>query len=1129
MRCHRCQFENSGESAYCSRCGSKLSPSSAGVETTFTQQYAPLRLDLEVGTVFAERYQVLEELGSGGMGKVYKVMDKELKEKIAIKILRPEISFDEKTIDRFRNELKLARKITHPNICRMYDLLKDKGLYYITMEYISGEDLKSTIMRVGQLSVGKTLAITRQICKGLAEAHKIGVVHRDLKPHNIIIDREGDVRIMDFGIAHSMRTQGLTESGVMIGTPEYMSPEQAVGEEADQRSDIYSLGIIMFELLTGTVPFKGDTAVGVALKHKTEPPPNPRTLNPEIPENVSRMILRCLEKERERRYQNIEDILEEIALALKGQPSTVKVLPQKPPTLTSQGRISKPRRSLTAFLISVLILAAGGGVYVARKKIFPPRPKAEEVTKLVTTPIDTGSVNINSRPASAEVYLDKDLKGTTPTGKIIVPAGTYQLKLTLSGYQEVSEEITVSKGRAFAHTYDLERTTPPAETNYSVEITSNPRDADVYIDGAYKTKTPGIITLTKSTGELRIEKARYETVTRSLDLSPGSNPPIHVDLKKPSVLFSVQTNPQRASVTLNDTSYGETPINGVPVPAGTYRIKLTLAGYQEVNEDITISTGQPWDKAYNLKRTPPPAEQAYSVEITSNPTNADVYLDGVYKIKTPGPVTLKKSTGELRIEIPGYETKTLSLDLNPGSNPAINVVLEKQSGLFSLRTNPRGASVTLDDKEYGPTPINGVRVPVGTYQLKLTLSGYDEVSEKITVSAGRPFDKAYPLKRTPPPAEQTYSVKITSTPPNADVYLDGVRKIKTPMIVTLKKSTGELRIQMANYETETLSLNLNPGSNPPINVDLKKASVLFSLQTNPRGASVTLNDTPYGPTPINGVPVSAGPYRLKLTLAGYQEVSEEITVGAGQPWDKAYNLKRLPPPAEQTYSVKITSTPPNADVYLDGVRKTNTPVTVTLKKSTGELRIQMANYETKTLSLNLNPGSNPPINVDLEKPSVLFSVQTNPQGASVTLNDTPYGPTPINGVRVPPGTYRLKLTLAGYQEVSEDITVSTGQPWEKAYDLKLIPRALSPAGPALVTFQTNDAGAEILLDGQIIKNESEVRPVKKSVDEGEHVVEFRWQKSGINFSKQVTCLSNRTYRVVGNMQKKEINMFDTTK
>jgi serine/threonine-protein kinase len=284
----------------------------------------PVR-ELTRGTMFARRFEIIEELGKGGMGKVYRVFDKKTEEEIALKLIKPEIAAEQEVIDRFRSELKMSRKISHRNVCRMYDLGDEGGTYYITMEYVPGEDLKSFIHRSKQLSTGTAIAIARQVCEGLEEAHSLGVVHRDLKPSNIMIDKDGNARIMDFGIARSLRAKGITGAGVIIGTPEYMSPEQAEGKEVDQRADIYSLGVILFEMVTGRVPFEGDSAFIVAMKHKSEAPQDPRKLNGQIPEGLSRIILKCMEKEKERRYQTAEELLSDLVKIGEARAETIRV------------------------------------------------------------------------------------------------------------------------------------------------------------------------------------------------------------------------------------------------------------------------------------------------------------------------------------------------------------------------------------------------------------------------------------------------------------------------------------------------------------------------------------------------------------------------------------------------------------------------------------------------------------------------------------------------------------------------------------------------------------------------------------------------------------------------------------
>jgi len=284
-------------------------------------------LSSQATAVLSQRYDVLAEAGHGSMGSVYKARDRETGEIVALKLLKPEIASDQAMMDRFKNELLFARKITHKNVCRVYEFNRLGGVAYTSMEFVEGDSLRSVLNRFGGLPVRKAIDLAQQICSGLQEAHAQGIVHRDLKPENVMIDAQGNVKIMDFGIARSMEA-GTRLTGSMVGTPAYMAPEQVAGKAVDYRTDIYSLGLILYEVFTGTPAFQAENAVAVALKQMREAPATPHDIEPTVPVPVERAILKCIEKEPSKRFQTVADLRS----ALKAPPPTAPPAP----TITAQ-------------------------------------------------------------------------------------------------------------------------------------------------------------------------------------------------------------------------------------------------------------------------------------------------------------------------------------------------------------------------------------------------------------------------------------------------------------------------------------------------------------------------------------------------------------------------------------------------------------------------------------------------------------------------------------------------------------------------------------------------------------------------------------------------------------------------
>jgi CheY-like chemotaxis protein len=266
--------------------------------------------NLPTGQVFAGRFEILEEVGSGGMGMVYRALDRELGEQVALKTLRPELLRDPALVERFKTEIRLARHISDKHVVRTHDLGERDGVYFLTMEYVEGITVRELLDTRGRLGVGSALAIAAQLSQSLIAAHDQGVIHRDIKPQNLLLDATGMLKVMDFGVARlADGSGGLTEVGMLVGTPAYMAPEQLLSETFDERIDLYALGVVLFECLTGRLPFEGNSAVAVIARVIRETPPRPSSLNPEIPAVLDALVLRLLSKEPEQRPASAKELV----------------------------------------------------------------------------------------------------------------------------------------------------------------------------------------------------------------------------------------------------------------------------------------------------------------------------------------------------------------------------------------------------------------------------------------------------------------------------------------------------------------------------------------------------------------------------------------------------------------------------------------------------------------------------------------------------------------------------------------------------------------------------------------------------------------------------------------------------
>ena len=656
-----------------------------------------------VGRVIGNRYEIIEKIGEGGMATVYKAKCNILKRYVAVKVLRDEFTTDEEFIKRFNTEAQAAASLTHPNIVSIYDVGHEENIYYIVMELVQGKTLKEIINEDGALPWKWALNVSIQVASALEMAHKNNIVHRDIKPHNIIITEDGIAKVTDFGIAKAVSNSTITAFGTTIGSVHYFSPEHARGGYTDAKSDLYSLGVVMYEMLTGRVPFDADTPVSIALKHMQEKPIEPIKLNPTIPYAVNKIIMKAMEKDPNERYQSATEMLKDLSMALKNpegdfveQKDFTNQYTQRIPTLGEQeyikndkieddeeqeepkNKMSKKKKIIiTIAIILGIILIPIIGFFGTKALMDAGVPKDVDLPNLVGKTLEEANKEIEGTDITLE--QTEEFNADVEAGKIISQDPPYVDGYTVKENSTI--KIVISKGTEKAvvenvkgKTYEeavqiLEKANLKVER---VDQTSQTVEAGIVIDqepGEDEEVNAGdTVKLYVSSGtgikQVEVENVVGKTEEEATSILTKAGLKVNVGYKEDS---SKPTD----TVLSQDAAQGEKVDEGttVTIVVNTYRKLQTASIYVNVKELVPASL----QGTETTNTTGGEAAKDVKVQLT------------VGKEGTTYTRTTSASTDSLDIKIQGNGQVELSLNISNSTDS--NIYTDSTTFDFDTQTS----------------------------------------------------------------------------------------------------------------------------------------------------------------------------------------------------------------------------------------------------------------------------------------------------------------------------------------------------------------------------------------------------------------------------------------------------------